>query len=620
MTTDAEKLALDVANIPLTVLTTSNAVETTPLLGAYGSTIVWDLTTLVAAGGTYDNVTGQVVMPSIEVQNDYAVTATLTLGSEEAVVVNVTLTVVPMTAADKLAAAQAGLGVDEDCDGYDVVLLPLTGLYGTTVAWTVVSGDAVLAVDGTTLTFGNAATAFEVMLQATITLGEETPVTKDFTVTVTPAPIITDLSLIPAMADGTLVYVQGVVTGISFDGAFIQDANGVGFFLYRPASKAELAIGDEVVYKGSIGSYSNAKQLATGGILLEELSTGNALIYNTVTADDIHAFAMADAGSLFTFDGFVYKGISGTTMTLGYTLADEVTTGTVTVRYYTNWADLVLVASNYAIDDAIPAVNFVLYNFRDGLKQLDVLTVEFTDAEYIQWDADALPATLTLSDDYVIPTPANGSTYTVTAVSTELQANIDYTTTPGTLLVTQPAIGNPDLVGTVTIQVTLGAETPIDVVINVTVKAEVEGGEETAYTQDFASLTTATTSYTTALQFTDANSFAWDLLGRQNVGSWMLGNAADASYIQVTAQGGISSITFDVVRAFTNTNIRSGEVLVNGTSIGTFNVDVNSDVAQVITFENINVSGNVIIKIITTSPGTRGAYNVDNIVWETYTV
>jgi len=478
MTTDAEKLALDVANIPLTVLTTSNAVETTPLLGAYGSTIVWDLTTLVAAGGTYDNVTGQVVMPSIEVQNDYAVTATLTLGSEEAVVVNVTLTVVPMTAADKLAAAQAGLGVDEDCDGYDVVLLPLTGLYGTTVAWTVVSGDAVLAVDGTTLTFGNAATAFEVMLQATITLGEETPVTKDFTVTVTPAPIITDLSLIPAMADGTLVYVQGVVTGISFDGAFIQDANGVGFFLYRPASKAELAIGDEVVYKGSIGSYSNAKQLATGGILLEELSTGNALIYNTVTADDIHAFAMADAGSLFTFDGFVYKGISGTTMTLGYTLADEVTTGTVTVRYYTNWADLVLVASNYAIDDAIPAVNFVLYNFRDGLKQLDVLTVEFTDAEYIQWDADALPATLTLSDDYVIPTPANGSTYTVTAVSTELQANIDYTTTPGTLLVTQPAIGNPDLVGTVTIQVTLGAETPIDVVINVTVKAEVEAGTE----------------------------------------------------------------------------------------------------------------------------------------------
>jgi hypothetical protein len=383
-----------------------------------------------------------------------------------------------MTAAEKLAAAHDGLGVDEDCDGYEVVLLPLTGLYGTTIAWTVVSGDAVLAVDGTTLTFGNAGVAFEVVLQATITLGEETPVTKDFTVTVTPAPIITDLSLIPAMADGTLVYVQGVVTGISFDGAFIQDANGVGFFLYKPASKAELAIGDEVVYKGTIGSYSNAKQLATGGVLLEELSAGNALIYNTVTADEIHAFAMADAGSLFTFDGFVYKGVSGTTMTLGYTLADGETTGTVTVRYYTNWADLVLVANNYALNDTIPAVNFILYNFRDGLKQLDVLTVDFTDAEYIQWDADALPAALELTADYVVPTPANGSTYTVTAVSTELQANIDYTTTPGTLLVTRPAIGELDLVGTVTIQVTLGAETPIDVVINVTVKAEVEAGSE----------------------------------------------------------------------------------------------------------------------------------------------
>jgi len=127
---------------------------------------------------------------------------------------------------------------------------------------------------------------------------------------------------------------------------------------------------------------------------------------------------------------------------------------------------------------AIPAVDFILYNFRDGLKQLDVLTVDFTDAEYIQWDADALPASLELTADYVVPTPANGSTYTVTAVSTELQANIDYTTTPGTLLVTRPAIGELDLVGTVTIQVTLGAETPIDVVINVTVKAEVEAGSE----------------------------------------------------------------------------------------------------------------------------------------------
>jgi hypothetical protein len=96
--------------------------------------------------------------------------------------------------------------------------------------------------------------------------------------------------------------------------------------------------------------------------------------------------------------------------------------------------------------------------------------------------------------------------------------------------------------------------------------------ETVNYTQDFAFLTTATTSYSTSVQHTDSNGFAWDLLGRQNVGSWMLGNAADLSFIQVTAQGGISSISFDVVRAFTNTNVRSGEVFVNGVSVGTFNV------------------------------------------------
>ncbi|MCF7924724.1 MAG: InlB B-repeat-containing protein [Candidatus Izimaplasma sp.] len=148
-----------------------------------------------------------------------------------------------------------------------------------------------------------------------------------------------------------------------------------------------------------------------------------------------------------------------------------------------------------------------------------------------------------------------------------------------------------------------------------------EAVAETTYTQDFAFLTSSTSSYSTSVSVAaidDPNGFPWELLGRQNVGSWMLGNAADGSYIQVTAQGGISSITFDVVRAFTNTNVRSGEVFVNDISVGTFNVDVNSNTAQTITIEGINVTGEVIIKIVTTSPGTRGAFTVDNIEWTTY--
>ena len=141
---------------------------------------------------------------------------------------------------------------------------------------------------------------------------------------------------------------------------------------------------------------------------------------------------------------------------------------------------------------------------------------------------------------------------------------------------------------------------------------------EVTYTQDFYFLTSATSNYSTTVQHTDGYGFPWTLLGRQEVGAWMLGNADDGSYIQVNAQNGISSISFDVVRTFTNINERSGEVFVNGNSIGTFTVDVNSDVAQNISFEDINISGNILIKIVTTSPGTRGSFNVDNIQWTTY--
>ncbi len=487
MTTDAEKLAADAATLPTTKETTSGATEMAPLVGPYGSTIVWDATEITTAGGTYDPVTGEVVYPTVTENTVYNVVGTVSLGEETDIVVNLAITVLALTDEEKVAAAMVDTSIDEETEGYQVVTLPLTGLYGTTISWTIISGEATLAVDGTTLTYHQIAEVGTVVLEATFENGTVTD-TKQYTVTVTPVTIITDLSTIPAMANGTVIFVQGVVTGISYDGAFIQDANGAGFFLYQPGNKASLNIGDEVIYSGTVAEYQLAKQLASGGIFRELISTENALIYNSVTADEIDAFATADAGWLYTFDGFKLSSVSGSTMILEYTKLDE-STGTVTIRYYTNWADLVLVAGNYSVGDTLPTVNFILYNFNYSAKQLDVVTVDFTDAEYIQWDADALPATLSLSNDYVVPTPANGSTYTVIDVSTELSAYIDYTTTPGTLLVTQPAIGEPDAVGTVTIQVTLGTEPAIDVVINVTVKAEVDPGaltEQVVYSTSFA--------------------------------------------------------------------------------------------------------------------------------------
>jgi len=495
MTTDAEKLAADVSTLPATLETTSGAVEMALLIGPYGSTIVWDGTEITAAGGTYDPLTGEVVYPTVLVDTVFNVTATVSLGTETPVDVTLAITVLAMTDAEKVAAAIADTSIDEVADGYQVVMLPLTGLYGTTISWTIVSGDATLDVDGTTLTYNQAAAVADVVLEATFVNGLESQVVQ-YTVTVTPVTIITDLSTIPAMANTTPIYVQGVVTGIAYDGAFIQDANGVGFFLYRPVDKANLTIGDEVVYYGTVGENYGAKQLAEAGLFMELLSQGNALIYNTVTADQIDAFALADASSLFTFNRFTYQGVSGSTMTLGYTKTD-LTTGTVTIRFYTNWTDLQLIANNYTIGDTLPEVQFILYNFRDGLKQLDVVHATFTDTEYIQWDANELPDSLELAADYIIPSSVYGSTYAVIAVSTELVGFINETTTPGTLLVTRPLEGQPNAVGTITIEVSLGTETPIDVVLNVTVYAIGTIVEQSVYSTGFESAEgfTAATAY-----------------------------------------------------------------------------------------------------------------------------
>ncbi len=158
-----------------------------------------------------------------------------------------------------------------------------------------------------------------------------------------------------------------------------------------------------------------------------------------------------------------------------------------------------------------------------------------------------------------------------------------------------------------------------DVETTITVPAEEEAVVITwDYTQDFSFLTSTTTSYSTSVEHTDSNGFEWDLLGRQNVGSWTLGNQSDGSYIEITATGGIGSISFDMVRAFTNTHVRSAELFVNDVSVGNFTIDPESDVEETFIIEDINVEGPVVIKLVSTSPGSRGAFNVLEISWTEY--
>jgi len=172
-----------------------------------------------------------------------------------------------------------------------------------------------------------------------------------------------------------------------------------------------------------------------------------------------------------------------------------------------------------------------------------------------------------------------------------------------------------DFSGTEVTEITLGSTGDITLYA----KWVDEAAAETTYTENFSFITSTSISYSSTFTHTDANGFNWDLKGRAGgaVG-FGLGNLADGSYIQVTAQGGISSFSIDIVRLFTNTNTRSVELFVNGTSYGSFTVDPNSNTPQTWTVEDINVTGEVIIKLISTSPGTRGAMDVQSFEWTTY--
>jgi hypothetical protein len=398
MTTDAEKLAADVATLPATIETTSGATEMAPLAGPYGSTFVWDATEITAAGGTYDPVTGEIVYPDVLVDTVYNVTATVSLGTETPVDVSIAITVLAMTDAEKLAAAIADTGIDEDCDGYQVVTLPLTGLYGTTISWTIVSGDATLDVDGTTLTYNQADAVADVVLEATFVNGLESQAVQ-FTVTVTPVTVIDDFSAFFVMTDGinydiaddVYVYITGTVTANSYDGLFLQDANGVGFFMYQPDSDSTMNIGDTVVYYGQVDTYNGARQLGYGADLMELVSTANATTPVVFTATDMVGIDITDAGKLVTFTGLEVKEYLGSQVI--FTVDDGVSTRDISLRYYTNFADYLPIM--FQPGDVLPDVTFNIYNFRDGIAQIDMLVFTAGQPAF-----DALDLTVTNAMTY----------------------------------------------------------------------------------------------------------------------------------------------------------------------------------------------------------------------------
>lgn len=252
------------------------------------------------------------------------------------------------------------------------------------------------------------------------------------------------------------------------------------------------------------------------------------------------------------------------------------------------------------------------YNNQDITKDFSVIVLAYPAIHYLEQDLELILSSYQVEDEFSLPVLMYSS-YINISISDEISDYLSYE--DGIFTITRPPV---DTVGFLSFEIAFGEfmEESLEVEVELTLLAI---PKETTYVETFSWVTTTSNVYANTFSNVDDNGFSWSLRGRGDMAYFALGNSTDASFVQVTATGGISSFSVDLVRAFTNTNARTAELFINGTSYGTFSINTLSDAWQTFTVNNINIYGEVVIRIVSISPGERGAFLINNFTWTTYT-
>ncbi|MDP5097403.1 MAG: Ig domain-containing protein, partial [Flavobacterium sp.] len=138
--------------------------------------------------------------------------------------------------------------------------------------------------------------------------------------------------------------------------------------------------------------------------------------------------------------------------------------------------------------------------------------------------------------------------------------------------------------------------------------------------EDFSNIPTSSTTSYSVRQWQGFDNVTWTANGARTDQSMTgkaicFGNSGTRNVISPSYTGGMGTLSFDYVRAFTGTKARSIEVYVNGTQIGT-TITVDSNSNTVITYSSeINIAGDVVLEIRSTG---AAQVKVDNIAWTGY--
>lgn len=456
--------------------------------------------------GDYDNVYlngaagGKVVVyyrsnaSELEALAGQTVTLTVVTYHDETVLYQLTAADVTTAATfDDAAMAQAvadgiDLGMLTDVNT-DLVLPGDSTDPAYTIAWA--TTDAAVVTDAGVITMVSGDTP-SATLTATVTVGTEV-VTRDFVVTLMDLDENVPMTVAEALLleDGGMVLVQGVITGFYYDERIIQDDTGAAIWV---DSDVEGEMGDEIVVYGKLAtydSYGNDNRQLDNATKLETVSTGNDLVVEAET-DVAAIFAEANLMKRYTAT-FTITVLNDYGNVLLNTV--EVEGSPVNGFKFSASAYMPYVEDLYQVGDTIELTFTATQTHFDNIMMSNVVVPELTDAQALTVVQAALEVPATTTSDLTLPTEMYG--VTISWASANAAIGVDG-------VVTQPAEGQPEATGDLTATLTIGTETPVDVVFPVTVPALQPAPAQDLFFSEYAEADGGSCKYVEVYNPTDA--------------------------------------------------------------------------------------------------------------------
>lgn len=509
----------------------------------------------------------------------------------------------PLDQANEVLAA---LTVPETITDATALNLPTSGNYEAVIAW-VSSHPEVIAVDGTVVLPTENMT---VTLTATVTVGEAV-VSNSFDVRI---KVVDGTEIIEtyALETDASLEITGVVIAIDGTKLYVQDETAA-IYVYNPTTNTAV-VGDKVKVVGVKGNFRGLHQVAKDATV-EVLSSGNSLPEPTTIAAVTDLVETLQSQRINMNDLTVVS-VSGQNLI--------VTDGTTEIT----------VRSNAKTDEVYDHLQTAVAGQKANIKgmllgwynsaQFIILSIaelellEMTDEQKV--DADMAETTLAASagpENLTLPTTgAHGSAITWESSNAAIIGNDG-------VIVNQPETDTEVIfTGTFVLNAVTKAK-EYTVLIN---GSSAPAGE--TFTETFEA-STATASYGDG-SFVGVNGVTWTFVHSRDEGDYaitgagiMLRRADEPSSLSATFTNGVKSFSFEIRKAFTGASDRKYKVDVTHNGVTTtYDVPVfgsgSGEQTDVITFtQELNLSGEVTIKIYASGSKGNQQATVDNFTWTT---